>query len=145
MKELSYSDAPRDWGICLQTDCPLAATCLRHRVAELCPTTVKRHVVVMPSARKGDECSAFVNPDPIVLAYGLKCTFTHVSKWHLEAMLPELKGYFGSHSTYYRYYNGQRALTPADQRRVAALLKKYGYKDAPKFDKTIETYDFTNK
>ena len=86
-----------------------------------------------------------VNPDPIVLAYGLKCTFTHVSKWHLEAMLPELKGYFGSHSTYYRYYNGQRALTPADQQRVAALLKKYGYKDAPKFDKTIETYDFTNK
>ena len=28
---------------------------------------------------------------------------------------------------------------------MAALLKKYGYKDAPKFDKTMETYDFTDK
>jgi hypothetical protein len=145
MKELSFSDAPYNWAICFQTDCPLGSTCLRLRVAELAPKDKMRHVMVMPSAREGDHCREFVSAEPVRMAWGLRATFSRVKSYHYQEMRPMLESHFGSHTTFYRYFNGLRPITPQHQEWIASLLHRFGY-DAPlRFDREEYVYDFTTK
>ena len=145
MKNLSFSDAPHNWAICFQTDCPLGSTCLRRRVAELAPKDLVRHVVVMPSAREDERCREFVLAEPVRMAWGLKATFSHVKSYHYQEMRPLLESHFGSHTTFYRYYNGLRPITPQHQEWIASLLHRFGY-DAPlRFDREEDMYDFTTQ
>ena len=145
MKELSFSDAPYNWAICFQTDCPLGSTCLRRRVAELAPKDKMRHVMVMPSAREGDRCREFVSAEPVRMAWGLRATFSRVKSYHYQEMRPMLESHFGSHTTFYRHYNGLRPITPQHQEWIASLLRRFGY-DAPlRFDREEYAYDFTTK
>lgn len=145
MKELSFSDAPYNWAICFQTDCPLGSTCLRRRVAELAPKDLVRHVVVMPSAREDERCLEFVLAEPVRMAWGLKATFSHVKSYHYQEMRPLLESHFGSHTTFYRYYNGLRPITPQHQEWIVSLLHRFGY-DAPlRFDREEDMYDFTTQ
>ncbi|MBQ8938429.1 MAG: hypothetical protein IJ142_07895 [Bacteroidaceae bacterium] len=145
MKELSFSDAPHNWAICFQTDCPLGPTCLRHRVAELAPEHMMRHVMVMPSAREGEQCREFVSAEPVRMGWGMKSTFAGVKSYHYQEMRPLLESYFGSHTTFYRYYNGIRPITPDHQAWIAKLLKRFGYNAPLRFDREEEVYDFTTK
>ncbi|MBR1664670.1 MAG: hypothetical protein IJ699_00355 [Bacteroidaceae bacterium] len=145
MKELSFSDAPHNWAICFQTDCPLSSTCLRHRVAELAPEHMMRHVMVMPSAREGEQCREFVSAEPVRMGWGMKSTFAGVKSYHYQEMRPLLESYFGSHTTFYRYYNGLRPITPDHQAWIAKLLKRFGYNAPLRFDREEEVYDFTTK
>ena len=144
MKQLSFTDAPHDWAICFLNNCPLAETCLRRRVAELAPPTLKHHEIVLPAAREDGQCSLFVPAELVHMAWGMKNTFTHVKSYHYQEMRPMLEGYFGSHSTFYRYYNGLRPITPKQQAWIANLLRRFGY-DAPlHFDREEDVHDFTS-
>ncbi len=145
MKNLSFSDAPHNWAICFQTDCPLGSTCLRRRIAELAPEHMMRHVMVMPSAREGEQCREFVSAEPVRMGWGMKSTFAGVKSYHYQEMRPLLESYFGSHTTFYRYYNGIRPITPDHQAWIAKLLKRFGYKAPLRFDREEEVYDFTTK
>ena len=145
MKNLSFSDAPHNWAICFQTDCPLGSTCLRRRVAELAPANLMRHVMVMPSAREGEQCREFVSAEPVRMGWGMKSTFAGVKSYHYQEMRPLLESYFGSHTTFYRYYNGIRPITPDHQEWIAKLLKRFGYNAPLRFDREEEVYDFTTK
>ena len=145
MKNLSFSDAPHNWAICFQTDCPLGSTCLRRRVAELAPANMMRHVMVMPSAREGEQCREFVSAEPVRMGWGMKSTFAGVKSYHYQEMRPLLESYFGSHTTFYRYYNGIRPITPSHQEWIAKLLKRFGYNAPLRFDREEEVYDFTTK
>ena len=145
MKDLTFSDAPHNWAICFQSDCPLGSTCLRRRVAELAPENMMRHVMVMPSAREGEQCREFASAEPVRMAWGMKTTFAHVQSYHYQEMHPLLEGYFGSHTTFYRYYNGLRPITPDHQAWIAKLLKRFGYNAPLRFDREEEVYDFTTK
>ncbi len=145
MKELSFSDAPHNWAICFQTDCPLSSTCLRRRIAELAPEHMMHHVMVMPSAREGEQCREFVSAEPVRMGWGMKSTFAGVKSYHYQEMRPLLESYFGSHTTFYRYYNGLRPITPDHQAWIAKLLKRFGYNAPLHFDREEEVYDFTTK
>lgn len=145
MKELSFSDAPHNWAICFQTDCPLSSTCLRRRIAELAPENMMRHVMVMSSARKGEQCREFVSAEPVRMGWGMKSTFAGVKSYHYQEMHPLLESYFGSHTTFYRYYNGLRPITPDHQAWIAKLLKRFGYNAPLRFDREEYVYDFTTK
>ena len=101
--------------------------------------------MVMPSAREGERCREFVSVEPVRMAWGLKATFSRVKSYHYQEMRPMLESHFGSHTTFYRYYNGLRPITPQHQEWIASLLHRFGY-DAPlRFDRAEEVYDFTTK
>lgn len=144
MQKLNFSDAPHDWAICFQTTCPQAATCLRRRMAELAPETLLRHISVLPAALRQGQCSLYVPAEPVHMAWGMKNTFARVKPYHYQEMRPKLEGHFGSHSTFYRYFNGQRPITPAQQQWIANLLRQFGYDAPPHFDREEDVYDFTS-
>ena len=96
MKKLSYKDAPRDWAICFQNDCPLSDRCLRHAVAQLAPSTLTHHVTVLPAARQGDQCSLFASTEPVRIARGMTGIMKGIPSGKATDLRKELYNIFGS-------------------------------------------------
>ena len=139
---LNFSDIPSYWAICFQSDCPLAATCLRHRAAMLAPADLRHHECVLPGARSGDTCHSFVEDRPVRLAYGMKGLLPRVTSEEGMALRQRLYSIFGSTTQFYRYRNGRWPISPRQQARVAALFRKAGFKKEPHFDEYTEGYYF---
>ena len=135
--KLRFSDVPRNWAICYQTDCPLAESCLRRHVATLAPANLQHHECVLPAARKGESCNCFVENRPLRLAHGMKGLLVGIGYEQGIVLRNHLFKIFGSRSQYYRYYRGRWPISPRQQERVAALFRQLGLEREPKFD----TYD----
>ena len=142
MKELKYSDAPHDWAICFQNDCPLAKRCLRHAVARLAPAGLTHHVTVLPTAREGDHCRLFATAEPVKIARGMRRMLPRAAHGELQEVRKGLYAIFGSMPHYYRYRNGRYPITPQQQQSVAALFSRLGFKEPPRFDTTDEDFYF---
>ena len=54
-----------------------------------------------------------------------------------------LTDYLGSKGAYYRYRDGERLLTPAQQQWILNLLARYHVTEGVRFDEYIDTYDLT--
>jgi len=137
--------APTNWAICFQHDCPMAERCLRHAVALLAPAGLTQHNTVLPSAREGDTCRLFATCEPCLIARGMKSTLPRVYSEKITAIRKDLYKVFGSVPMFYRYRDGMYDITPDQQRRIEAVFKKHGMKDAPKYDKTTLAYFFPSK
>ena len=140
--QLQFSDIPHDWAICVQHDCPLAGSCLRHHAGTLAPDDLKHRDCVLPGARSADGCALFVEDQPVRLAHGMKGLLAGVSYKDVHALHKHLYGIFGSTSQYYRYRDGRWPISPRQQERVAALFRKFGFKGEPRFDSYSEGYYF---
>lgn len=142
MKKLTYKDAPHDWAICFQNDCPLSDRCLRHAVAQLAPPTLTHHVTVLPAAREGDHCRLFATAEPVRIARGMKQMLAPGSTGTDSAIRHQLFGIFGSRTHYYRYRDGEYDITPEQQRKVLNVLRKYGFRSEEPFDHYTTQYYF---
>ena len=143
MKEFSYSLVPYNWAICYQTDCPLAAQCLRRHAAILAPEAMTSHVVVLPAARKDDgTCLAFVADQPVQQGRGMLNLFCHVENVDVSALRRRVMAVFGSKTHFYRYRKGKYPVTTRQQARVAQLFAKYANGAAPQYDCIEENYEF---
>ena len=142
MKKLSYKDAPRDWAICFQNDCPLSDRCLRHAVAQLAPSTLTHHVTVLPAARQGDQCSLFASTEPVRIARGMTGIMKGIPSGKATDLRKELYNIFGSCAHFYRYRSGRYPVTPELQKSVARLFHKHGIETEPHYDETTLSYYF---
>ncbi len=134
---------PRTWALCYQEGCAMRKKCLRYIIRKNMAENMEEHLCVLPSSRAdGKTCSHFVEDKKYWMAWGMRQTFSNVSIPHHKLMKKELEKYFRSHSTYYRYFNGERPLTPEQQQWVEALLHKYGYEGPAHFDRVEETFNF---
>ena len=139
---LNFSDIPSKWPICLQADCPLATTCLRHHAAQLAPAELRHHECVLPGARTADGCHSFVEDKPVRLARGMTCLLPRITTEEGMALRQQLYALFGSTSQFYRYRRGRWLISPRLQARVEALFRKHGYKTDKLFDEYTEGYYF---
>ncbi len=144
MSNFNYSDAPRGWEVCLREGCPKGDTCLRRQLVARMPKTVVSQPCIMPTAYTDEGCRHYVETQPVTVAWGMKQLLAKVSPWHFGPMKRELEQYFGSHSTYYRYWNGRFPISPAQQAWIGDLLLRYGYTTPPTFDRTVSTIHFAN-
>ena len=145
MKKLTYKDAPHDWAICYQNDCPLSDRCLRHAVAQLAPPTLTHHVTVLPAARQGDHCRLFASTEPVRIARGMKGIMKGIPSGLAMDLRQGLYTIFGSCPHFYRYRAGRYPVTPELQERVAALFRKHGITTEPHYDETALSYYFPNE
>ena len=145
MKELSYKDAPHDWAICYQDDCPMKDSCLRRAIARLAPATIKKHITVLPTAREGDKCPFFATAEPVRIVRGMTRLLPSSGSERVTAIRHGMYGIFGSQTNYYRYRKGMYDITPEQQKRVNRLFKKYGFTGEIKYDKSRMDYYFPKR
>ena len=142
MKHFSYSEVPKDWAICYQTDCPMADMCLRRKAALLAPESLTAHAVVLPAARKGDgTCCAFVADQPVRLAYGMRELFKDVPMAIVSDLRQRVLNVFNSKSGYYRYRSGQYPITTDQQALISKLFEEYAGTTAPHYERYEEGYE----
>ena len=140
--ELNYHDAPHGWALCLQDDCPLHETCLRHAVGHLMPAGTTHHAVVLPAARQGDSCRLYVKNERVTMARGMKGIFQNLPAWEVQKLRNSLIACIGSKSHYYRYRNGDYLINPDLQGRIAAIFHAHRPGLLPHFDETTEAFYF---
>lgn len=147
MKQLSFTDVPADWAICLQEHCPLADTCLRHDAGMMMPANTCQHNIVLPTARQGDDdkCRLYASNKPVPIARGMFATFKVVQPHEAAKIRARLFNVFGSRATYFRHQRGDYDITPVMQERVAAVFSEFGYNEPLVFDHAAEQYFFPNK
>jgi len=139
---LKYSDVPRDWAICFQSDCPLAASCLRRQAAVVAPADLTHHECVLPAARNGESCRCFVENKVVRLAYGMRKLLVGVTYEQGIALREHLYKIFGSRSQFYRYTERRWPITPDQQAQVTELFRRFGVAREPEFDSYSEGYYF---
>ncbi|MBQ9294822.1 MAG: hypothetical protein IJ219_07855 [Bacteroidaceae bacterium] len=142
MKPLSYSDAPTDWAVCLQDDCPLAQNCLRRTIGRMMPEGTLQHAIVLPAAREGDRCRLFAQAEPVQIAHGMSHLLDGLPSGLASTLRHRLYDIFGSKPQFYRFREGRYAISPEQQARVAALFTEYGITAKPQYDSTTEEFYF---
>ena len=142
MKNLAYADAPHDWALCFQNECPLHDTCLRYAVGRLMPSNVTHHETVLPTAREEGNCCHYVEAKRVVMAQGMTDLFKGLPRWEAEELRKRVKAYFGSHMRFYRYRSGLYPITPEMQERIAHIFNDFKPGLQPHFDNISETFHF---
>ncbi len=100
---------------------------------------------VFPTMERGENgCRLFSNNTPQQMAWGFETLFSEVKSRDEHQLRNSIKAYLGGHSTYYRYHNGQRLLTPEQQEWIVRLFKQYGYTEKLVFDHYTYVYDLSH-
>lgn len=136
-----YYAIPAGYAFCFQDECPLADTCARrfagrHTGGRNCCTAV------LPAAREGGDCPYYKETRKIRGAWGFASLFDEVRAKDAPTLRRLVKAYLGGNGTYYQYHNGNRLLTPEQQRWVLSLFAEHGYSGALGFDGYRDVYDW---
>ena len=127
---INFKEIPDWWALCPNEKCPLASQCLRHQAYVNAPDQFTRYVCLLPTTWRGSECRYYQDMQPVTLARGFKLVFGAIKDRHLRSSARNtLLSYFGSNGTYYRYYNGERVLSPKQQQYIKDLLAGYNRSD----------------
>ena len=140
---LTPGQIPSSYARCFQSDCPMAATCIRFFAGQCLREGQICGPAVYPSARTGNTCKMFKQKRIIRAAYGFKALFAEVKSKDEAYLRRRIKAHLGGNATYYRYHHGERLITPEQQQWIIALFRQYGYEGKLGFDGYRDIYDFT--
>lgn len=139
---LKYEDLPDGWVVCFLNQCPRKETCLRYKGGMLLPDNIHECNSVTPIVLKLKSCPCFQEIETIRVALGFKNIFREVKARHAPRMRAQMMQYLHGNGTYYRYYRGEKALSPKQQIWIKELFRTYGYTQDIEFDDYKDTYRF---
>lgn len=140
---IKYNEIPQWWAVCQQTSCPRSGECLRYQAFTQIPDGVRSWPSVLPQAAKEGECPCFVTSERLKMARGFGEIKNKVRARDVRmAIRLKLTEYLGSKGSYYRYKDGEKLLSPEQQRWILDLLESYGCPTENFFNQFEEAYVF---
>ena len=132
---------PTNYTLCIKSDCPKAANCLRHVAVAMMPAEVQTWQIVSPAylARTEGECSMYRSAEKVMYARGFIRMMSALTVKQAHAVKDRIIATFGM-NMYYRMRRGERLITPTEQERIYQLLDKQGVTTHPEFDVYVEGY-----
>lgn len=142
-KENESLQVPYDYPLCLNNQCPQAATCLRQIVERDVSDSVKYWVVLSPKhqATLTGDCPYYRCNAKVSYAKGFMNILDSLPRKQFEDVTALLISHF-SQRTYYRIRKGERLLSPSEQRQVLNILKRCGATGKQEFDGYVEDYEW---
>ena len=141
-KDFDFRQVPRSWALCYVSECPRKSECLRYQACLQAPPAKYFGKCVMPNALKQEPCPMFRPIQKVRVALGFRYIFDDVKEKDVAQMRAELKDFFGSRTTCYRYQIGSRPLNPRQQQWMKDLVRRHGYSDDLVFDEYKDVYIF---
>lgn len=139
---LTPEQIPPSYCRCFQSDCSKSDSCARFLAGKHLPEGWVTGPAVYPTARQGATCVCYKQTRIIHAAYGFRALFAEVKKKDDTPLRDRIKTYLGGNTTYYRYHNGERLLTPEQQEWIINLFRRHSYTDELRFDEYRDLYDF---
>ena len=141
--ETSSRPMPKTYRLCVKTDCPRAAECLRNiALAMVSPDELSIQVInpVYLSTIEGD-CPMFRSAEKVRYARGFVKMLSGLTVTQANALRKTLEHDFG-HARYFRLRAGERLIDPATQEHICQAMVQIGVTDLPDFDAYVEEYDW---
>lgn len=137
---MNHKDIPSDFRHCVVDGCCAADHCLRHQAYEHSENEDTSFWIINPKAAQpeaGEECPHYLDAAPVRMARGFLGALASVPSANVHAVRAEISAAF-CQRTYYTMRRGERAMSPAEQRIVAAALERNGAKSPVEFDSYYE-------
>lgn len=141
-KDLDFSLVPHGWALCYVEECGRKEECMRYLMCLQAPKDQTRFPCVLPTVLTQAECPHFHSAKKQRMAVGFRKMFDELKPKYHRTVRARLMAYLGYGGTYYRYRNGERTLTPAQQEWIVKLLRRYGCTEETIFDGYREEYRF---
>ncbi len=141
--ETSSHPMPKTYRLCVKTDCPRAAECLRNiALAMVSPDELSIQVInpVYLSTIEGD-CPMFRSAEKVRYARGFVRMLSGLTVAQANVLRQTLEHDFG-HTRYFRLRAGERLIDPATQEHIRQAMVRIGVTDLPDFDAYVEEYDW---
>ena len=132
---------PNNYTLCITSDCPKAANCLRHAAVAMMSAEVQRWNIVSPAylAQMEGECPMYRSAEKVQYARGFVRMISAITVHQAHVMKDSIIATFGM-AMYYRMRKGTRLITPAEQETIYNLLEQQGITERPAFDAYTEDY-----
>lgn len=142
-EEHNQSEAPHNYPICLNRQCPKASTCLRQIVEQEVTDDVRFWVVISPKhqATLSGDCPYYRSNAKVRFAKGFMNILDNMPHKQMLQATDLLIAHF-SQRTYYRIRKGERLLNPAEQKEVMNILRKCGVTEQKEFDAYVEDIEW---
>ena len=134
---------PKTYRLCVKTDCPRAAECLRSIALAMVSPDEQSIQVVNPaylSTIEGD-CPVFRSAEKVRYARGFVKMLSGLTVSQANLLRQTLEHDFG-HARYFRLRSGERLIDPATQEHIRQAMVRIGITDLPDFDAYVEEYDW---
>ena len=132
---------PTNYTLCIKSDCPKAATCLRHKATQMMSAEVQTWSILSPAnlAQMEGECPMYRSAERVQYARGFVRMMSAMTVHQAHAVKDSIIATFGM-AMYYRMRKGTRLITPAEQETIYNLLEQQGITERPAFDAYTEDY-----
>lgn len=141
--ETSSRPMPKTYRLCIKTDCPRAAECLRSIALTMVSPDEQCIQVINPaylSTIEGD-CPVFHSAEKVRYARGFVKMLSGLTVSQANLLRQTLERDFG-HARYFRLRAGERLIDPATQEHIRQAMVRIGITDLPDFDAYVEEYDW---
>ena len=143
-QEIFTKKASEGYIVCQVGQCPLREQCLRWKVGEQMPDSVRYVTLVNPRLQGvgANGCPEFREARKVRFAKGMLGIFTGDMPRRVEPAVRQAIISQTCRTYYYEYRKGQRLIPPALQQVICEAFRREGWSGEVKFDSYIEDYDW---
>ena len=134
----NYKDIPKNYPLCMHTDCPKAETCL-HQLAFRQHAKLSTYLKLINPAQctRQANCPHYADYKPVIFAKGFTNFQKQMFPGQYDKFMSRLILHFGRNA-YYLRRRGDILLPPDEQEFIKATLKRSGITTQMEFDEYIE-------
>ena len=134
---------PTNYTLCIKSDCPKAAKCLRYKATQMMPSDVMKWSIISPVhlAQVKDECPHYRSAEKVQYARGFVRMIRTLPVNISEMVAHKLIARFGRNA-YYDMRKGKRAIAPAEQEVIRTVVAECGAQQEVVFDSYEENFQW---
>ena len=134
---------PTNYMLCIKSDCPKAATCLRYKATQMMPTEVKTWSILSPTflEQMEGECPHYRSVEKVRYARGFVHMVRTLPVNISEMVAHKLIARFGRNA-YYDMRKGKRTIAPTEQEVIRTVVAECGAQQEVVFDSYEENFQW---
>lgn len=136
-------EVPTSYTLCIKSDCPKAAMCLRYKATQMIPADVMKWSILSPAylAQIEGECPHYRSAEKVKYARGFVRMIRTLPVNISEMVAHKLIARFGRNA-YYDMRKGKRVISPTEQEVIIAVVAECGAQQEVVFDSYEENFQW---
>ena len=143
-KDFDFKKVPAGYQLCFHYQCPMHEHCMHFVAGQHVTADRPFGLAIFPSALQDGKCMFFREFGIQQMAWGFSNLYVNVPPHLRGTARKKVQACLGGGcSTYYRFHQGERLLSPKMQQNVLDTIARYGSTEGIRFDHYVTEYDFT--
>lgn len=142
IKEETFRKKANDYLVCYNEYCARHEHCLRWQVGKYVKPSLQAVTCINPNYAPAVEgrCDFYRDDQPVKMPIGMKTKFYEDMPARMAYRIKNALIDYNCRSTYYRYHNGLRPITPAYETLIRSVCNRFGWSQPLQFDDEVIDY-----